>query len=113
MAGVISGLLRFKAEEDYKNAAGQIVVRAGETVVIAPQTLAGSVIMADGQTLAQALAALESSLSSHTHSQYASTNHSHSDLAKAGHTHADYETVLAGYQTQLARLANRLTGAGF
>lgn len=113
MAGVISGLLRFTADKDYKNAAGQTVVRAGETAVIVPQTMAGSVIMANGQTLAQALAALENSLSSHTHSQYAAANHSHSDLAKASHTHADYETALAGYQTQLARLANRLTGAGF
>jgi len=93
MSGVISGLLRFTADKDYKNAAGKTLVKAGETVVIIPQTMASAVVMANGKTLTQALASLEDSVS--------------------GHSHADYETALAGYQTQLTRLANRLTGAGF
>ena len=74
------------AESDVRDDAGKLLARAGDTLVILPQTVAQAILVEQDKTLADLWPTVSR------------TDHTHSGLAEA----------LAGYQAELVRLSQRV-----
>ncbi len=84
---VLSSLQTAILENDLRDDGGSLMAKAGETVVILPQTVAAAVLAEGDKTLAEVWPT----------------------ISRTDHAHADLEEALAGYQAQLIRLTRRVT----
>ena len=84
---ILAGLLQWTPDRDIKKEDGTILAKAGQTIVIVPETFAKAVFVDEKTTLADWW----------------------NRLSKSDHTHSGYETALAGYQAQLIRATGRIT----
>lgn len=85
----LSSLQTATLDRDILDNNGKVIAEKGSVIVILPQTVAGAVVIENGKTLAELWP----------------------DVSKKGHQHEDYEKLLADYQAELIRLADRLTKA--
>lgn len=74
------------AEADVRDDTGKLLAKAGDTLVILPQTVAGAILVEPGKTLAELWPT----------------------LSRTDHTHNGFAEALAGYQAELIRLSQRV-----
>lgn len=86
-ARVLSSLQIAVAQQDVVDDNGKILARAGDAIIIVPQTVSQAVLVEKGRTLAEAWPT----------------------ISRVGHGHEDLEGALASYQAELIRLADRIT----
>lgn len=90
MAGglkILCSLQTAVLEKDARDDNGKIIAKAGDTVVILPQTAAQAVLVEKDKSLADVWP----------------------ELCRTNHNHPGLEEALAGYQAELIRLTNRIT----
>lgn len=90
MAGgvkILCSLQTAVAEKDVRDDNGNLLAKAGEIIVILPQTAAQAVLVEKDKTLADIWP----------------------EISFSDHGHPGFEEALAGYQAELIRLTNRIT----
>ena len=85
----LSSLQAISLEKDILNSDGKVIATRGSNVIILPQTVAQAVLVENDKSLAELWPT----------------------VSKIDHGHEEYSNILADYQAQLVRLADRITQA--